>query len=78
MVAEDVVLLPRLTADTLHIGRVKTVRVKELVVLVQREAKSQVPCIAVAIKDVDDGAAGRLVRLQEHNVFFGLTDTVGA
>lgn len=35
---------------------------------VHREHKGQVAAVAIAIQDVEDGAAGRLVRFQEDNV----------
>lgn len=47
--------------------------VVELAVHVYWQRKRQVVSITVAIQDVKNGAAGRLVRFQEDNMVLGLT-----
>lgn len=72
MVAHNVELCHPARLHALDKVRHEEVWVGELVdVLWQREG--QVVGIAIAIQDVEDGATGRLVRLQEENMVLGLT-----
>lgn len=76
--ADDVEVVPTF-AEALNIFVIKEGRIKELALLSPRQRKGEVLALAVAIKDVHDGAACRFVRLEEYDVRLGLafisTDT---
>lgn len=73
MVAHYVELGHSVRLHALDEVRHEEVRVVELAEHVHRQRKGQVVGVAIAIQDVEDGAAGRLVRFQEDNMVPGLT-----
>lgn len=76
MVAHDVELSHSARLHALDEVRHEEMRVVELAVHVQRQCKSQVVRVTIAIQDVEYGAAGSLVRFQEDNMVLGLTSTI--
>lgn len=76
VVAHDVVVLP-LGLKTLHKIGDKTLRVTQVELLAGGEGSCEFVPLGEAEQDVEDGAAGSLVGLEEHDVGLGLAGRGG-
>lgn len=72
MVAHDVVVL-HFVLKFLHKAGVESLRVTQVEALVSWEGDGEVMLLCEPKQDVQDGAAGSLVGLQEHDIGFGVT-----
>lgn len=76
VVAHDVELCHSVRLYALDEMRHEEVWVVELAVHVHRQCKGQVVGVTIAIQDVEDGAAGRLVRFQKDDMVLRVTRTI--